>query len=51
MTTTNWARAFNQLTEEEQARVRGMLISIDPGRDTPQTLKEYTACFHPILLV
>jgi len=50
MTMANWGRAFNQLTEEEQARVRGLLVSIDPERDTPQTLKEYTAYFHPNII-
>ena len=50
MTMANWAWAFNQLTEGQQARVRGMLISIDPERDTPQALKEYTAYFHPNII-
>lgn len=50
MTMANWGRAFNQLTEEEQSRVRGLLVSIDPERDTPQTLKEYTAYFHPNII-
>lgn len=50
MTMANWGRAFNQLTEEEQSRVRGLLVSIDPERDTPQALKEYTAYFHPNII-
>jgi len=50
MTMANWASAFKRLTEEERARVRGLLISIDPERDTPQTLKEYTAYFHPNII-
>jgi len=50
MTLANWARAFEQLTEEERSRVQGMLVSVDPARDTPETLKEYTAYFHPNII-
>lgn len=50
MTMANWARAFEQLTEEERLRVQGMLVSVDPERDTPETLKEYTAYFHPNII-
>ena len=50
MTMTNWASAFKRLTEEERARVRGLLVSVDPARDTPETLKEYATFFHPNII-
>lgn len=50
MTLANWGRAFKQLTMGEQARVRGVLVSIDPQHDTPVVLKEYTAYFHPNII-
>lgn len=50
MTMANWARAFDQLTEEELSKVQGMLVSVDPARDTQETLKEYTAYFHPNII-
>lgn len=50
MTLANWARAFEQLTEEERSKVQGMLVSVDPARDTPETLKEYTAYFDPNII-
>ena len=40
-------QALNALTPAEQAKVRLMMVSVDPGRDTVQHLKEYTAFFHP----
>ena len=40
-------QALNALTPEEQSKVRLMMVSVDPGRDTVQHLKEYTAFFHP----
>ena len=50
MTMANWARAFEQLTEEEHSKVQGMLVSVDPARDTPETLKEYTSYFDPNII-
>jgi len=50
MTLANWARAFEQLSENERSRVQGMLVSVDPARDTPETLKEYTTYFHPNII-
>lgn len=41
------AQALNALTPEERERVRLLMVSVDPERDTPQRLKEYTAYFHP----
>lgn len=41
------ATALGQLTPEELARVQTVFISVDPERDTPARLKDYTAFFHP----
>ncbi len=50
MTMANWASAFKRLTEKERTRVRGLLVSVDPERDTPETLKEYATFFHPNII-
>ncbi len=42
-------QGFRHLSDEEQARVRGIFVSVDPDRDTPQKLAEYSAFFHPNL--
>ncbi len=39
--------AFKKLNEEELKSVQGILISVDPDRDTPQKLADYTKYFHP----
>lgn len=39
--------ALKQLTEDELAQFQGVFISVDPGRDDPQTLAKYTQFFHP----
>jgi len=39
--------AFKKLNPEELAQVQGMLISVDPDRDTLQKLEDYTKYFHP----
>ena len=44
------AQAMNQLTAEERARTRLILVSVDPERDTPARLKEYAAYFHPEMI-
>lgn len=41
------ALALGQLTEAELARVQVLFISLDPERDTPERLAQYTAFFHP----
>lgn len=41
------ALALGQLTERELARVQVLFISLDPERDTPERLAQYTAFFHP----
>lgn len=40
------SEAFSGLNEEELGLVQGVFISIDPERDTPSRLKEYTGHFH-----
>ena len=39
--------AFKKLNPDELAQVQGMLISVDPDRDTLQKLEDYTKYFHP----
>lgn len=39
--------AVNSLETTEQAKVRGLLISIDPERDTPEKTEQYAQYFHP----
>lgn len=41
------AQALNTLKTEERAKVRLIMVSVDPERDTPERLKEYAAYFHP----
>ncbi len=41
---------LREMDERERARIVPLMISVDPERDTPQTLREYTAYFHPDLL-
>lgn len=40
-------QALNALSPEERDKVRMLMISVDPARDTPAKLKEYTSYFHP----
>lgn len=44
------AQALNAMSPEERAKVRLIMVSVDPERDTPQRLKEYAAYFHPEML-
>ncbi len=44
------AEAFGGLNESELKGVQGIFISLDPGRDTTQRLKEYAAYFHPNII-
>lgn len=44
------SQAFNALSAEERSRVRMLMVSVDPGRDSVTRLKEYTAFFHPEML-
>jgi protein SCO1 len=49
ITMLNWTRALS-LLEEEGASFQGILVSIDPGRDTPEVLDRYMAHFHPSIV-
>ena len=42
------AAALDALAPEGDA-VLGLFVSVDPGRDTPATLREYVSAFHPRL--
>ncbi len=44
------AHAFKQLPEDELSQLQGILISVDPERDTLQHLKSYTQFFHPQII-
>jgi len=38
------------LSPEEQQKVQVIFVSVDPERDTPQRLQEYTRFFHPAII-
>lgn len=40
-------RAFRELTEEEQAELALLFVSVDPERDELQRLADYARYFHP----
>jgi protein SCO1 len=40
-------QAFSALTSDEQEKVAGLFISVDPERDTMEILKAYAPFFHP----
>jgi len=42
--------AFKQLSKKELENVQGIFISVDPGRDTPEILADYTKYFHPKII-
>ncbi len=41
---------LNGMTPEERTNIQPILISVDPERDTPESLKNYAAYFHPSLI-
>ena len=43
-------KAFNQLPVEIQESIDLVFITIDPERDTPEVMKQYTDMFHPRLI-
>ena len=43
-------QALKALSNEERSRVKLIMISVDPQRDTVKHLKEYTAFFHPEMI-
>lgn len=44
------AQALAELTPPELERVRVLFVSVDPVRDTPEKLKQYTGHFHPNII-
>lgn len=42
--------ALKQMTRDELAQFQGIFISVDPGRDDPQSLAQYTQYFHPKIM-
>lgn len=42
--------ALNQLTPEEASQVQGIMVSVDPERDTPQHTNAYAQYFHPNII-
>ena len=49
-TLSDWSKAFKHLTDEEQSNVRGIIISVDPERDSLKELKTYAQYFHKNIL-
>ena len=45
-----WAQALKALSVEERQRVRLLMVSVDPERDTLDHLREYAAFFHPQMI-
>lgn len=43
-------QVLKMLSNEERSRVKLILVSVDPERDSVAHLKEYTAFFHPDML-
>mgnify|MGYP001462189841 CR=1 FL=1 len=44
------AQGFSELDAAELRKVQGILISVDPERDTPLRLADYAPFFHPSLI-
>ena len=45
-TLQQWTRAFKKLQPQELSRVQGLMVSVDPERDSVKTLKAYVGFFH-----
>jgi protein SCO1/2 len=41
---------FSAMDEEELERVQALFITLDPERDTAETLEKYTSYFHPKII-
>lgn len=50
LTLANWGAAFSRMTAKELENVGGLLITVDPVRDTLAQLNKYTARFHPNIM-
>lgn len=46
-TFTTLSLAMQKLSEEEAGQMQILFVSVDPRRDTPQSLKEYVEYFYP----
>jgi protein SCO1 len=46
----NGVRAFAKTDPMRAAKIVSLFISVDPARDTPKALREFTANFHPDLI-
>lgn len=44
------SQAMKDLMPEEQDQVQPLFVSVDPQRDTPEHLAEYSAYFHPRMI-
>ena len=42
--------AMKQMKEEEISNLQSIFISVDPGRDTPEHLADYTKYYHPNMI-
>lgn len=47
LTLANLASQLRELPEEEREEVQVLFVSVDPARDTPELLAEYTNAFGP----
>ncbi len=44
------SKVFAELSARDLERVTALFASLDPGRDTPEVLRKYTALFHPNII-
>ena len=40
-------KAFEKVSPELAAKIQPIFITVDPGRDTPEVLKQFVSAFHP----
>ncbi|RMH19169.1 MAG: SCO family protein [Gammaproteobacteria bacterium] len=50
LTLQRWAQVFRQLPQDKTDHVGGLLITVDPERDTLPVLQDYTRRFHPNIM-
>ena len=41
------SRVFSMMSLEDLEKIRALFVSLDPGKDTLELLKQYTGYFHP----
>ena len=41
------SRVFSMMSPEDLEKIRALFVSLDPGKDTLELLKQYTGYFHP----